>query len=246
MVYADAISKAWKSQVFDKFINKYIVFNDYFKEQLERENISPDNIVILPNFVHVPYEKISNKMPYAVYLGRLSSEKGIDNLLNAWADIDGMILKVAGSGPLRDKLIERSNSDLRGKVEYLGFVEGEDKQTLLRKASLFVLPSEWPENCPISLLESLAAGTPVLVSRVGGMPSMVKHDKTGFLINPKDKDSLVQYITLCVDDPSMVVEKSQNALLDAISRFSPAVHYKGLIEIYNQVIDDKGNSKSSN
>lgn len=234
-LYADAISSAWRRGSFKHSIDRYIVFNEHFAKQMVAFGIDRDSLDLLPNFVETPYDTPASKKPYALFLGRLSPEKGLDVLLDAWTRVHGIKLLVAGSGELQGELERRAGTDLAGRVEFIGYVGGERKQRLLREASLSVLPSRWHENCPLSLLESLAAGTAVVASRMGGLPDMVRDDETGILVPAGDARALSDAINRYVHEPGLATKHGMAALRDARHRFSSEAHYRGLMSIYASV-----------
>ena len=123
-----------------------------------------------------------------VYVGRLSAEKGLEGLIEA-VRRSGVTLTVAGEGPLGDAMsraVEASN----GRIRWLGRLEAGSVQALLRSARAVVVPSQWYENAPLSVLEAFAAAKPVIATRIGGLPEMVVHGKTGWLVPVADTDAL--------------------------------------------------------
>jgi glycosyltransferase involved in cell wall biosynthesis len=239
LLYADAIRHAWNKGWFPDAIDRYLVLNRFFGEKLTSAGIPSDRQRILPNFVDAPYSNPAEKQPYVLFLGRLSPEKGIETLLDAWSGLEGITLKIAGGGELEQLVQEQATGRLRRKIEFLGYVKGERKTRLLREALATVLPSTWYENCPISVLESLAAGTPALVSSLGGLPDLVRHGHDGLIFQPDDPGALNKAVTQLRDNPSLVSAMSANALASAKHRFSPETHYCGLMDIYGELLDNQ-------
>ena len=246
LLYADAVSHAWRSGYIEQNIDRFIVFNSFFRRQVLATGIPGKRLMTLPNFVPLPFNEVADKQPYALYLGRLSAEKGVDTLLDAWRQVDGLVLKIAGGGDLSSTVEKRCTTDLAGKVEYLGYVEGHEKQDLLRRARVFVLPSEWYENCPIALLESMAAGTAAVVTRMGGLPDMVDDGETGFVVEAGNVRALAQALQRFSDEPDLASDMGTTALLNARAKYGPAAHHAGLMAIYQSVIEqiDPTNSAS--
>jgi glycosyltransferase involved in cell wall biosynthesis len=237
LLYADAVSHAWRKGYFTQGIDRFIVFNDFFGAQMRAAGIPAERVSLLPNFVPTPETAVARKSPYALYLGRLSPEKGIATLLDAWLEVEGLTLKIAGGGDLSKEVERRCETELAGKAEYLGYVQGEEKQQLLRHASLSILPSECHENCPISLLESLAAGTAVVVTRMGGLPGMVKEDETGFVVEPGDAPALAEAVKRFREKPMLADVMGRSALAEARDRYGPEAHYQGLMAIYREICE---------
>lgn len=124
---------------------------------------------------------------YVLYFGRLAPEKGVATLIRA-ALVTGAPLKLAGTGPL-DAELRRLTGDAR-HIEFLGHVSGEALWTLVRSARAVILPSEWYENAPMSVLEAYALGKPVLGASIGGIPEIIQEDRTGWTFAPGDTEAL--------------------------------------------------------
>jgi glycosyltransferase involved in cell wall biosynthesis len=117
---------------------------------------------------------------YFLYFGRLAPEKGVGTLIRAAAEA-GVKLKIAGTGPEQEAL-QLLNIQLGNPAEFLGFQSGEVLHNLVRKSRAVVLPSEWYENAPMSILESMAMGKPVLGANIGGIPELI-NASTGWVFN---------------------------------------------------------------
>jgi glycosyltransferase involved in cell wall biosynthesis len=185
--------------------------------------------------------------PYVLYLGRLSAEKGVDVLLEAFlsaaGDLPGWRLVVAGEGPERAALAARlAGRPGAGRVELAGRVEGEALDALVAGASLCAVPSRWHENAPFSALEALAAGTPVVASRAGGLPELVSEGGTGFLAEPGDAASLASALLrgarACADPAAYRAMQARGRAL-VLEGHDLSRHVARLVEIYGKEIDAK-------
>jgi glycosyltransferase involved in cell wall biosynthesis len=231
-----AVALAWRSGNLPQNIDRYIALNRFAADKLTAGGVPKERIKILGNFIDTFIGRPENKKAYILFLGRLSPEKGLFTLLKALQKTNGVALKIAGSGSIEEDLKNyvRGKKDLN--VEFVGFVSGEKKQSLIRHAFCAVVPSEWYENFPISILESLALGTPVIASKIGGLPEMVKHGKTGFLFNPGNTDELACSINQVVKNQDSIQRMSREALRTAKSFFDPLTHYSYLIDIYKETM----------
>lgn len=128
-----------------------------------------------------------------VYIGRLSSEKGLDGMLHALKKVDNSSkLHIVGEGPDRDHLKSLvSKLLLEKRVVFRGFLSGHDLERERREAKAILIPSLWYENMPYALTEALAEGSVVIASRMGGIPERVQDGKNGFLFDADDVMSLV-------------------------------------------------------
>lgn len=228
---------------FHKYFTKLIAVSKFglaihsrkndLKEKLEHlYNFDPNLKTIKPN---------SRKGDYFLYFGRLSHEKGIQTLLSAWK-LSGINsrLKIVGDGPQRtliNMFIKKNNID---NIDVLGFKNGNELHEIINQASFVIIPSEWYENNPMTIIEAYSNGKPVIASIAGGIPEIVIDNKTGFLFNMKDA---YQLSILLTQAKNMSQEEygtmSEEAHKFAIMNFSEDVHFEKLIKIYKNVIRTK-------
>lgn len=175
----------------------------------------------------------SDKGDYFLFFGRLSKEKGIETLVSAVVKTQ-VRLKIAGSGPLQNEISILSAGNER--IEFLGHQSGSDLKELVRNASFIIVPSEWYENNPMTIIESYAAGVPVIAARIGGIPEIVLHEKTGFLFESKDTAGLIEILKYAEHISSGVYHSLSNNCREFARReFSSANHYQNLMHIYSKV-----------
>lgn len=231
-MYAAAVGIAWRTGNLPDNIDRYISLNRFGANMLAAGGVPEHKIRICGNFVERIAGAPAPKKRYILYLGRLSPEKGLWTLFKALRKTAGVALKIAGTGPLTDELNNyvKKNPDMN--VEFVGFVHGSEKERLIGEALCTVVPSEWYENFPVSVLESLAHGTPVIASRMGGLPEMVDHDQTGLLFTAGNDDELAVCLTKIWDDEGKVNRMAITALSAARSRFGSDMHYQQLTDIY--------------
>ena len=129
---------------------------------------------------------------YYCYVGRLSHEKGVGTLIEAAARLPYK-LKVIGGGPLLEQL-KIKNEQLKGNVEFLGFRQWDDIKAIVGKARFTVVPSEWYENNPLSVIEAECLGTPVLGARIGGIPELIDEGVSGMTFESGNADDLAEKI----------------------------------------------------
>jgi len=169
---------------------------------------------------------------YILYLGRLSAEKGVETLLKAHAGLsNGARLRIAGTGPLEKALRAEYPT-----AEFLGHVTGDALRRVMENASCVVIPSEWNENCPMSVIEAMGYGKPVVASRIGGIPELVVHGETGLLFTPGDREALQANLQLLMSDGGLRRELGVAARRRVEQRFSLGRHNKELMDVYRQVM----------
>lgn len=165
-----------------------------------------------------------NRQDYCVYVGRLSKEKGVGTLLAAIKEC-GRKIKIAGGGPLADEF-RKLYGDC-GNIEFLGHQDAKSVAKLLSEARFSVVPSEWYENNPLSVIESLCAGTPVVGSNMGGIPELLDESR-GIIFDAKDKAML----KTCIEDAWSREWDNESIKESALREFSPDAYYGKIIAIY--------------
>jgi len=221
-------------------IHLFIAPSRFMQRKVIEMGFNKKPILYLPNFVWVKeYTPLYNsKSNYIVYVGRLSFEKGLFTLLNAMKGFKRkeVILKIVGQGPLEDKLKNKVKDEKISNVEFLGFITGKKLFNIIRNSFFVVLPSEWYENNPRSIIESFAFGKPAIGSSIGGIPELIIDGVTGYLFKPKDHIDLSNKIKIMLSDHRKLIKMGKNARRFVEMNFNPDKHYEKLMEIYNMAI----------
>ncbi len=208
------------------------------------------NIVYLPNFIDT--EKFCNNKIQdgdegsIAYFGRLSAEKGLFTLLEAAKILNAkskVVVNIIGDGPIRGELDKKVKMENIDNVKLLGYKKSEDLYREINRSQLVIIPSEWYENNPISILEAFALGKPVIGSRIGGIPELVKDGETGYTFEPGNAEELCEKIELLLTDRSLRGNLGNNAGRFVRSVFNPEKHYHGLMEIYKSAIERPRNPR---
>jgi glycosyltransferase involved in cell wall biosynthesis len=207
--------------------NKHIEFNKKFQPKAEMlYNFNPDLNSIIPNNI---------KGSYFLYYGRLSREKGVQTLIESALNAK-ISLKIVGNGPLMEQYSVRYLDN----IEFLGFKNGEELWNLVRNASFVIVPSEWYENNPLTIIEAYSYGKPVIGARIGGIPEIIEENKTGFLFEPGDVVELEKLLLKAKFLSSTEYEEmSVYARAFADIHFNPNIHYQELISVYENMILNK-------
>jgi len=200
-----------------------------FMQHMVAHRIPPARVRLLHNGVDTSsIRPRDGDEGYALYLGRLSPEKGVHTLLEAHAaSANGWPLVVAGTGPL-EHVLRRHYP----KATFLGHVTGAQLHETLGRAAVVVVPSEWYENCPMSVLEAMACGKPVVGSRIGGIPELVADGETGLLFDAGDARQLAGQLERLMADPALRRDMGLRARMRAENEFSLDRHNAGLLAIY--------------
>jgi len=167
-----------------------------------------------------------------LFVGRLSAEKGIEVLAQAWAECLGLGLRVVGSGPL-----DASLDSLAG-FELVGNRPPDQVLAEMASAVALVLPSICYENFPRTLVEAFGAGLPVIASRIGSLAELVDHGLTGLLFNAGDATDLARTMRWAHEHPDEMAAMGRNARARYESHYTPDINYRQLRAIYRDAIDD--------
>lgn len=243
-LYAAAVAWGWRSGTFHSCIDRYIALNAFVAGKLMAAGVPKEKIRVCGNFVSDFAEAPATKQGYVLYLGRLSSEKGLSTLLAAARSVPELPLKIAGTGPLEVDLRRAVGEPGMDHIKLVGHVTGEIKRQLITEALYTVVPSECYENFPLSAVESLALGTPVIASRIGGLPELIEHGRTGLLFSAGDVQALAECLRRISHEAADTREMAANALATARERFSPQRHLEQLLEIYQDAVRGYRGTKS--
>ncbi len=217
-------------------IQAYIALTEFARDKFIAGGFPQDKIVVKPNFVHPAPEPGSGGGGYALFVGRLSEEKGIATMLHAWKATSSPIrLKIVGDGPLTE-LVRQAAAE-SSSIEYLGRRNSAEVFDLLRSAEFLVFPSEWYEGMPRTVIEAFAVGTPVLASNLGATASMIVPDKTGFHFIPGDAGDLQHHVEHCSRNLDYVRSMRPLARAEFLAKYTGSANAGLLLEIYRRAAD---------
>lgn len=221
-------------KIYSKKIDKIITPSEFYKLKLIQDGISKNKIEAIHNFINIDdYNVKIEDEGYALYYGRIIKEKGIMTLLKAFKNIKNHKLYIAGTGPDVEKVkkyIEENN--LEDRVKLLGFLDSKGVKEYVRKSRFIVVPSIWYENCPYSVLETLAMGKPIIGSNLGGIPELVQNEKTGLIYKYNNKKELEEKMNYLFENKEKALEFGINAKEIAKNEFSKENYYKKIMKIY--------------
>ena len=177
---------------------------------------------------------------YYLFFGRLSYEKGIKTLIEAFTELNGPKLKIVGTGPEEETLKAYvAEHHAEHKIEFVGYRKGDELKELIRDASFVVVPSEWYENNPMTIIEAYSAGIPVIGSQIGGIPEIIDEDRTGYLFPSGGvqelKEAIIKAESLSEEG---YTEMSRAARTFAAENFSEEHSYTKIMNLYNSILND--------
>jgi glycosyltransferase involved in cell wall biosynthesis len=230
LLYAEAVVQRRLGN-YEK-VDAYIAPSEFMRESISHR-IPGERVHLLYNGVDTDTVRGSGTDEgYVLYLGRLSAEKGVRTLLKAHETSGGnWPLVVAGTGPLEAEL--KSQHKL---ASFIGHVSGERLREVIDQAAVLVVPSEWYENCPMSVLEAMAYGKPVVGSRMGGIPELVVDGVTGLLFEAGNVDNLRDQLDRLMKDGDLRRCLGEKARQRVETEFSLGRHNVGLMDIYKSLL----------
>lgn len=216
-------------------LDKVVVPSRFFMEKFIEWGWPREQFAYIPNYVDSSrFEPAYEAGSYFLFFGRLAPEKGIATLMRA-AKTAGVKLKIAGTGPIEAELLVLQ-AELAGDVEFLGYRSGADLHALIREARAVVLPSEWYENAPMSVLESFALGTPVVGARIGGIPEMVIEGETGWTFESRNTDELAALLSRLKEMPAAQIEQAgRSARNHVTNNFNRAGYLQATLALYAEL-----------
>lgn len=226
----------WALGTWHNAVNTYVALTEGGRHRLIQGGLPTDRIVVKPNFAHPDPGPGSGRGGYALFVGRLSAEKGIDTLIVAWKFLAGEIpLHIVGDGPERS-LVQAARDQLPNCVWH-GAVGREKVYSLMGEAEFLVLPSRVYETFALVISEAFAKGTPVICSGIGAMAELVEHARTGLHFKPGNAAELAKAVRRLLADPERLQGMRHAARLEFEEKFTAAANYDALMAIYSRALD---------
>lgn len=226
------------ARTWSRVVDRYIALTDFVRCKMVEAGLPADRISVKPNFVSPdPGMGRSGEGSYALFIGRLSPEKGLMPLLEAWREIPDLPLRIAGSGPMEE--VARAfilHHGLSGRVELLGRQTQDQISELLSDTRVLVLPSVWYETFGRVAVEAFAAGVPVIASRLGAMAEIVEDGVSGLHFAPGDPAELASRVRWALDNPVEWREFGVRARATYEAKYTAERNYQLLMDIYGEVL----------
>ncbi len=212
-----------------KMIDKIVCPSKFMETELEANPDIYGRTETLHNFIEEIKPSGAERDNYVLYFGRYSEEKGIGTLIKVAKELPKIQFVFAGRGELENEINSVPN------IRNIGFKTGDELNEVIEKAAFTVLPAEWSENCPFTVMESETLLTPVIGARIGGIPELIEDGKTGLLFESGSAEELKQKIEMLYNNKELCREMSRNCSgisYDTISGYTDKLLkiYKGLIK----------------
>jgi glycosyltransferase involved in cell wall biosynthesis len=216
-------------------VNRYIALTEFARTKCIAGGLPAERVVVKPNFIHPDPGPGDGAGAYALFVGRLSPEKGVRTLLAAWRRLGAVMpLRVVGDGPLATEV--RAAQYDNASVSHLGRTTPGEVLELIGAARCLICPSEWYEGLPRVVVEALARGTPVIASRIGSLAELVQHERTGRHFRAGDSDVLARQVTRMAAHSPEYAAMRRAARAEFEARYTEAANYAMLMTIYESVM----------
>ena len=224
-------------------VDLFIALTEFARVRFVAGGIPPSRVVVKPNFTADPGIRPSGR-GYALFVGRLSEEKGYRLLLDAWRTLaDRIQLVIIGDGPGADQ-VARAAEECAG-VCFLGRRPPGEVVSAMAGARFLVFPSVWYETFGLTMIEAYAVGIPVIASRLGAMAELVHHRRTGLHFHPGDPVDLVRQVDWALAHPREWDDMGRNARLEYERCYTPERNYELLMAAYARAAGADAGARSA-
>jgi glycosyltransferase involved in cell wall biosynthesis len=228
MLTVHRLLKTWTNAV-----DIYIALTQFAKDKFVQGGLSADKIAVKPNFVDPDPGVGTGTGGYALYVGRLSVEKGLDTLLAAWEKLSvALPLKIVGDGPLAEEVMAATGRS--PQIEWLGRRPTSEVYDLMGAATLLIFPSKWYETFGRVAVEAFAKGTPAIGANIGAIAELIEPGRTGFLFRPGESDDLAAKIEWAIAHPQQLAQMRRESRLEFETKYAAPQNYDRLMEIYRR------------
>jgi glycosyltransferase involved in cell wall biosynthesis len=227
-------------RLYEPNIDVFISPSDFLAQKVIEHGIKTP-IVTIPNFINPDYfQAYYEPENYFISVGRLVRTKGIMTLVEAMRYLPGDAeLRIAGTGELESELRAYVQEHQLYNVKFLGHLDTPSLIHAVQRALFTVQPSEWYENYSMTVIESLACGTPVIGSRMGGIPEQVRDGWNGLLFEAGNAPQLAEKMKMLLDDRRLAIEMGRNGREQIETLNSPATHYNQTLQVYEELLRER-------
>ncbi|MDQ0803462.1 glycosyltransferase family 4 protein [Priestia megaterium] len=242
MIGINKMLGTWKNKV-----DRYIALTKFAKNKFVSSGIPEEKITVKGNFLQENSNevlKLSRDSNNLIFVGRLSPEKGIQDLLEAWNLVSkkkNSKLLIIGEGPEKNRLEKLYDSE---NIVFLGKKNSDEVIRYMKEAKYLIVPSIWYEGFPMTIVEAYSVGTPVISSNIGSLKEVVINGETGFHFNYRNIDNFHQVLERALDY-ELHDQMKENVLSNYKEKYSEEINFKKIMLIYNEVIEEKKNGQIS-
>jgi len=220
-------------------VDLFITLSKFAMNKFIMAGFTESKMVINYNFVKNDIKGNEKEGSFALYVGRLSEEKGIRTLITAFSKIPEKRLVIIGDGPMLKEVQSMIKKKQITNISLLGRKNHTTVINYMKKCRFLVFPSECYEGLPLAVLESYSCQLPVIASRLGSMAEIIQDGETGLLFSPGDSNDLINKINYLWNQKDMLKKMGKSARSEYEINYSKETKYKELMEIYNRAINEK-------
>ncbi|KHD05931.1 hypothetical protein PN36_11525 [Candidatus Thiomargarita nelsonii] len=224
MVQSHRQRRTWQTKV-----SQFIALTEFARQKFISAGLDADKLKVKPNFVTDPLTSTTEKRSGALYVGRLSKEKGLITLLKAWQNLAEIPLTIAGEGEIVPHL--------KTNITLLGWQTAPQIKQLMRQSAFLIMPSEWYEGFPMVLVEAFAHGLPVIASKLGAMAEIVEDGVTGLHFEAGNANDLANKVHCLQSQPELCKRLGQQARQVYLDNYTPEKNYQRLMAIYQAALN---------
>jgi len=226
------------SQTWNDSVDTYIALSKFARHKFISGGLPSTKLRVKPNFISPDPGERDRPGDYAIFVGRLSPEKGVTTLLAAWDLLKTSIpLVIVGDGPLRPLLEDESRKRNLSTIEFTGRLTAVQARNAIRQAAFLIAPSLWYEGFPMTICEAFACGTPVLCSRLGTLQEVVTDQDTGLHFAPDAAEDLAGKVEWAWDNRSKMVSMGKSARRAYETHYTAEKNYEMLMQIYHETMN---------
>jgi glycosyltransferase involved in cell wall biosynthesis len=230
-------------QTWTRCIDTYIALSEFARQKFIAAGLPADRVVVKPNFVHPDPGSQQSQGEYAIFVGRLSAEKGVQTLISAWVRLATSIpLVVVGDGPLYEDLRTQATERVLNCVVFKGRMPREATLEAIKRARFLILPSECYENFPLTIPEAYACGVPVIAAAIGALQELVEDEITGVKFRVGDAADLAEKVEWAWTHPERTSEMGRRARRTYEEKYTGKKNYLLLKSIYDRVLAQRGSA----
>lgn len=221
-------------------INRFILLTEFAKSRFVNSSIkAPDSkLIVKPNFIPDPGTRDPNQENFFLFVGRLSAEKGIEVLLQAFSKNPQQRLVIIGEGFPSEAAAARFMKS--SNITFAGKLEKKEVLSYMKRCRALIFPSTWYEGLPYVIIEAFATGTPVIASRLGSMTELIEDGYNGLLFAAGNANDLEHKVSLFLQLEERERQlMNDNARLTYLKKYHPSIHYQTILAIYESVIAEK-------
>jgi len=228
-------------ETWEKKVDAYIALTEFGKGKFAECGLPEEKIFVKPNFLSNPSEPNYSNGGYVVFIGRLSSEKGLNTLISTFKILkyityDHFSLKIIGDGPQRKHLENMVRAKNIHNIEFIGRRSFDECMEFLKNSMFMVMPSICYEGFPLVIGEAFACGKPVIASKLGALTELIEDGKTGLLFEPRNPKDLASKIKMMLENKGNCIEMGKKARKEFEKKYTAEKNFKMLLNIYNKII----------